>query len=346
MQFSRLTIPKYIRNDRGLRTLAGGAKPSLDESASSNISDEDIRTRVAAINLDTEAGFHDLVGFVNHLRSVREIKRYPVEPPRDKYTDSSQNKYTDDYSNWFANYQMWMRGMIDWKDRETGHYNTLHDKIREALNKWGLHVSLNIDDLPGTNQELLSGKNEEFWGSPQFNLFKIKVEPGENWLTFLASTFQDKGHVDNDFHISLCYMWELNTWYDLLKSRLDTNKANEQVVLWFNSYRQLRDKYNNKEAYVAGRVTGGHTVNLSPQTRVIGHESEYDQLYDGGQPDQYGTGYQHNGDALTRFVHRFSGYEYDMNNPPKCQQDLHVSLLMDDDYDEAATPSAPSSSSS
>ena len=226
--------------------------------------------------------------------------------PGDEYSG-----YTEAYNWWFSNYEMWMRGFVDWDQWRGDQVNSLYTKIKEALQIYGLHVTLHIDDLPGTNDELISGKDEDFWSNERFSLLKIHVKPSTYWLTFSASTFPDHGHMKDDFHISLCYMRELQSWYQQMKTKNGTDSANGALCLWFDNYRTMRTKYNEKEAYIAGHVTKGGTVQLSNKTRVIGNEGEENQIYDGGQPHPETGIHTDRGDPVARLVHRFVNYEYD-----------------------------------
>jgi hypothetical protein len=324
MYFSRLALPTKLR---------GGTKPKEEENAS-NIQDAVINDHVKDINLDNEEGFHKLVKYVNYLRKERIMKPFDFHPQPQKYNEPGNERsgYTNDYNWWFGNYEMWMRGFMDWAQWKGDQVNSLYMKIKEALEIYGLHVTLHMDDLPGTNEELISGKEEEFWSNERFQLFKVHVKPAEHWLTFSASTFPDHGHIKDEFHISLCYMHELQKWYEQMKSKNGTDQANSSLCLWLDSYRTMVSKYNSKEAYLTGPVTKGGTVQLSTRTRVVGNTGDDNQLYDGGQPNPETGIHTDPGDPAVRLVHRFLNYDYDRSRgDPKSQQALHVSLLMTDE---------------
>jgi hypothetical protein len=150
-------------------------------------------------------------------------------------------------------------------ERRSGQF-PLH-QIKEALQIYGLHVTLHIDDLPGNECRIDFRKDEDFWTNERFSLFQIHVKPATYWLTFSASTFPDHGHMKDEFHISLCYMSELQSWYQQMKTKNGTDSANSSLCMWFDNYRTMRTKYNNKEAYIIGPVTKGGLCNY--QTELV-----------------------------------------------------------------------------
>ena len=102
------------------------------------------------------------------------------------------------------NANMWRRGLGDYTE-----YNYVYRTIREN----GLDVVLHLPDLPD-GEEFLWTHNSLFWTDPdqKYNLMKINTIPGPLWLNFVASNYP-RAFPGFEFHLSLCYQWELWEWY-------------------------------------------------------------------------------------------------------------------------------------
>ena len=205
----------------------------------------------------------------------------------------------EDDTNRDWNMNMWRRGLGNPDDENF---------IKQTLERNGLDVVLHIPDIPD-GEEFLWTQDSPWWtNAANYNLMQIQTNPGPLWLNFIASDFR---HTDPNFHfhISLCYHWELWTWFEE-----DYNK--EKIREWIRAYRRMQRRYDGRKARLMGEIHGGHVFYLDDRTRVEGL-SPMENLFDG-----------EGGDPDVRYVHKLPGHKF-TDHQAKSNQPLHVSLLID-----------------
>lgn len=202
-------------------------------------------------------------------------------------------------AEWNAN--LHRRGLGDPDD-----YNYVYKIIKDH----GLDVVLHLPDLP-PGEEFLWTETSLFWTDPdqKYNLMKINTVPGPLWLNFVASNYP-RAFPGFEFHISLCYQWELWEWFTQ-----DWDK--DKIRTWIQKYREVQRRYNGRKARIMGKITGGHGLELDSRCRVEGLQPPH-IVFDGN-----------GGDEDVRYIHRLPGHRPFSKRGAKSEQDLHISLLID-----------------
>ena len=199
------------------------------------------------------------------------------------------------------NANMWRRGLGDYTE-----YNYVYRTIREN----GLDVVLHLPDLPD-GEEFSWTHNSLFWTDPdqKYNLMKINTIPGPLWLNFVASNYP-RVFPGFEFHLSLCYQWELWEWYA-------QDWDQDKIRTWIRRYREVQRRYNGRKARLMGTLTHGHGLQIDNRCRVEDLDPP-NIVFDGP-----------GGDADVRYIHRLPGHGPFTRRNAKSEQDLHVSLLID-----------------